>query len=56
MFSMSSLIPESMVAIAREEYRDVSEGGARAYVFNAQLEDLIKLLDIGTRAITNQMR
>ncbi|GGM75771.1 hypothetical protein GCM10007108_12120 [Thermogymnomonas acidicola] len=55
MFSMSSLIPESMVAIAREEYRDVSEG-ARAYVFNAQLEDLIKLLDIGTRAITNQMR
>ncbi len=55
MFEMSSELPDSMVAIAKEEYKDI-EQGARGYVFNAQLEDLIKLLDIGTRAISSLMR
>ncbi|MGP6220820.1 VWA domain-containing protein [Caldiplasma sukawensis] len=48
MFNMSTVIPESMMAIAREEYSDV-RNGSRAYAYNASLEDLIKLLDIGTR-------
>jgi len=55
MFQMSSTLPDNMVAIAREEYTDV-EDGAKGYVFNAQLEDLIKLLDIGTRAVSSLMR
>lgn len=55
MFQMSSQLPESMLAIAREEYKNIQRG-ARGYVFNAQLEDLIKLLDIGTRAISSMMR
>lgn len=48
MFNMSTVIPESMMAIAREEYSDV-RNGSRAYAYNASLDDLIKLLDIGTR-------
>ncbi len=55
MFSMSSELPEEMIAIAKEEYENVSQG-ARGYVFNAQLEDLIKLLDIGTRAVSSLMK
>ncbi len=55
MFEMSSPLPDEMIAIAREEYQTV-EKGARGYVFNAQLEDLIKLLDIGTRAVSSLMR
>lgn len=55
MFQMSSQLPEAMLAIAREEYKDITRG-ARGYVFNAQLEDLIKLLDIGTRAISSMIR
>lgn len=55
MFQMSSQLPEAMLAIAREEYKDIDRG-ARGYVFNAQLEDLIKLLDIGTRAVSSLMR
>lgn len=55
MFQMSSQLPESMLAIAREEYKDIDRG-ARGYVFNAQLEDLIKLLDIGTKAMSSLMR
>lgn len=55
MFQMSSQLPESMLAIAKEEYKDIQRG-ARGYVFNAQLEDLIKLLDIGTRAVSSLMR
>ncbi len=55
MFEMSSVLPDNMLAIAREEYQEV-EDGARGYVFNAQLEDLIKLLDIGTRAVSSMMR
>lgn len=55
MFDMSSELPDNMLAIAREEYTIVDDG-ARGYVFNAQLEDLIKLLDIGTRAVSSLMR
>lgn len=55
MFEMSSELPEAILAIAREEYRDISDG-AKGYVFNAQLEDLIKLLDIGTRAVSTLIR
>lgn len=55
MFSISTVLPDSMLAIAREEYQDVTTG-ARAYVFNARLEDLIKLLDIGTRVAYSRVK
>ncbi len=55
MFEMSSVIPDSMLAIAKEEYQNV-DTGARAYVYNANLEDLIRLLDIGTRVVYNKVK
>jgi hypothetical protein len=55
MFEMSSELPDSLLAIAREEYSNIEEG-AKGYVFNAQLEDLLKLLDIGTRAVSSLIR
>ncbi|EQD80766.1 hypothetical protein B1A_00539, partial [mine drainage metagenome] len=55
MFLTSTVLPESMLAIAQEEYQNVSNG-ARAYVFNARLEDLIKLLDIGTRVAYSRVK
>ena len=55
MFEMSTELPDSLLAIAREEYSDI-QAGARGYVFNAQLEDLLKLLDIGTRAVSSLIR
>ncbi len=54
LYQMSSEIPEPMVAIAKEEFSNV-EDGCRAYVFNASLEELIKLLDIGTRVVYNRV-
>jgi hypothetical protein len=55
MFSMTSKVPAPMIAIAREEFSNVDEG-SRAYVFNANLEELIKLLDIGTRVMYNKVK
>lgn len=54
LFEMSSEVPEPMVAIAKEEFSNV-ENGCKAYVFNANLEELIKLLDIGTRVVYNRV-
>ncbi|WMT48928.1 MAG: VWA domain-containing protein [Thermoplasmatales archaeon] len=54
MFSMTSVVPEPMVARAKEEFSNV-ESGSKAYVFNANLEELIKLLDIGTRVVYNKV-
>ncbi len=54
LFEMSSVVPETMVAIAKEEFSNI-ESGAKAYVFNASLEELIKLLDIGTRVVYNKV-
>lgn len=48
LFQMSSLLPEQMRGIARQEGFQVSEG-TRGFVFNANLEAVIKFLDIGTR-------
>ncbi len=54
MFAMTSVVPEPMVAIAKEEFSNV-ESGSKAYVFNANLEELIKLLDIGTRVVYDRV-
>lgn len=54
LFEISSEIPDPMVAIAKEEFSNV-ESGCKAYVFNANLEELIKLLDIGTRVVYNRV-
>jgi hypothetical protein len=48
LFRMSSPLPEYMLKIAQEESSQVSEG-ARGFVFNANMEAIIKFLDIGTR-------
>jgi hypothetical protein len=48
LFSMSSVMPEYMLSIAKKEGMNVSEG-SRGFVFNAGLVAVIKFLDIGTR-------
>jgi uncharacterized protein YegL len=54
LFEMSSPLPEKMRHIARtQEYRIADT--ARGFAFNANLADLIRFLDIGTRP-PNQLR
>lgn len=48
LFGMSSLLPPYMRSIAQQEGYRVSEG-TRGFVFNANIEAVIKFLDIGTR-------
>lgn len=48
LFRMSSILPEYMRRMAQEEGHRVSEA-SRGFVFNANLEAVIKFLDIGTR-------
>ena len=49
LFSISSVLPDYMMSIARQEGFAVSEG-ARGFVFNADIVSVIRFLDIGTRA------
>ena len=49
LFEMSSPLPGSFINIAHERSLTVSES-SRGYVFNAGLDELLELLDIGTRA------
>ncbi len=48
LFGMSSVLPDYMRRMAQEEGYRVSEA-SRGFVFNANLESVIKFLDIGTR-------
>jgi len=48
LFRMSSALPPYMRSIAQQEGYRVSEG-TRGFVFNANMEAVIKFLDIGTR-------
>jgi len=48
LFRMSSVLPENIRAAARSEGMAVGDQ-ARGFVFNADLEALIRFLDIGTR-------
>ena len=49
LFDMSSELPDPFMAIAAERSLKV-EQGSKGYVFNAGLDELLELLDIGTRA------
>ncbi len=55
LFTMSSELPSQYVGYAREMQIDIKDG-ARAYVFNAQLEQLVQFIDIGTRGPQGQMQ
>ncbi len=55
LFEMSSVLPEGFLALAQEVALEVSES-SRAYVFNAGLDELMELLDIGTRAPTQNLQ
>lgn len=48
LFQMSSVLPDSFLNRAKERYGNVLPG-ARAYIYNADPEDLTKFFDIGTR-------
>lgn len=48
LFRMSSRLPDYMRGLAREFRYQVSDA-ARGFVFNAEIEDVIKFLEIGTR-------
>ncbi|MCL6090712.1 MAG: VWA domain-containing protein [Candidatus Thermoplasmatota archaeon] len=55
LFEMSSELPDSFLNLAQERALDV-QPGSRAYVFNAGLDELLELLDIGTRAPTENLQ
>ncbi len=55
LFEMSSVLPEGFMSLAQERSLEVS-GTSRAYVFNAGLDELMELLDIGTRAPTENLQ
>lgn len=48
LFRMSSALPPQMIAVASQEGLTTGEG-ARGFVFNAGMVEVIKALDIGTR-------
>jgi hypothetical protein len=48
LFNMSSILPSQMAAVASQEGFNVGEG-ARGFVFNSGLIEVVKALDIGTR-------
>ncbi len=55
LFGMSSELPSQYIGYAREMQIDLKDS-ARAYVFNAQLEQLVQFVDIGTRGPQGQMQ
>lgn len=55
LFEMSSALPEGFLNLAKERSLEV-ESGSRGYVFNAGLDELMELLDIGTRAPTENLQ
>ncbi len=55
LFEMSSVLPEGFKRLAQERSLEVSDT-SRAYVFNAGLDELMELLDIGTRAPTENLQ
>ena len=55
LFDISSVLPDSFLSIAQERSLDVNSN-SRAYVFNAGLDELLELLDIGTRAPTENLQ
>ncbi|MCL5802863.1 MAG: VWA domain-containing protein, partial [Candidatus Thermoplasmatota archaeon] len=55
LYSISSVLPSQYVGYAREMQIDMKDN-ARAYVFNAQLEQLVEFIDIGTRGPQGQMQ
>ena len=52
LFRMSSILPERVRAIASQEEHNITES-SRGFVFNADIADLVKFLDIGTRVSTD---
>jgi hypothetical protein len=54
LFRMSSDLPEPFQDVAAERGLEI-KNGARGYVFNAGLDELLELLDIGTRAPTENL-
>ncbi len=55
LFEMSSVLPPGFKRLAQERSLEVSDT-SRAYVFNAGLDELMELLDIGTRAPTENLQ
>ncbi|MHB8396897.1 MAG: vWA domain-containing protein [Thermoplasmataceae archaeon] len=55
LFEMSSVLPEPFVKSAEERSLAVSEN-SRGYAYNAGLDELIELLDIGTRTPSSNLQ
>jgi hypothetical protein len=55
LFGMSSVLPDGVIQAAQEEGLPVT-AESRGFAFNANLKDLIRFLDIGTRSQTGRLR
>lgn len=51
LYEMSSVLPDTMVQIARDRGHGI-EQGARGFIFNGGIEQIVTFLDIGTRPAT----
>lgn len=49
MFEMSSQLTDMMVKMANNDYQYQFEKGAKGFVYNGNMEQIVTLLDIGTR-------
>lgn len=54
LFRMSSKLPESMLNLAEKEFKQAKED-SKGFAFNADLVDLIRFLDLGTRPSLRQL-
>jgi hypothetical protein len=54
LFRMSSVLPDQAVELAQRAGEPVKKG-SRGFVFNADIVDLVKFLDIGTRPATERV-
>jgi hypothetical protein len=48
LFKMSSILPPNLVDGAKKESTEITNG-SRGFIFNSDLVELIKFIDIGTR-------
>jgi Mg-chelatase subunit ChlD len=49
LYDMSNILPDSMVQVAKKEFNMELDDMARGFIFNAEKEDLMRFLVIGTR-------
>ena len=56
LFAMSSELPESMVALAKQKVNPSIKSGDRGFVFNADASEIVNMITIATAPAVNPDR